>query len=87
MVLLWVVALVVSIGVIGPLLPSALTTDSEVTSNPESEQAYELLFERIPPDEEFVNELVIVHSPELVVEDAASRRRCATCGATSRRSA
>ena len=70
-VLLWVVALVVSIGVIGALLPSALTTDSEVTSNPESEQAYELLFERIPPDEEFVNELVIVHSPELVVEDPA----------------
>ena len=68
-VLLWTLAVVVSIGIIGALLPSALTTDSEVTSNPESEQAYDLLFERMPPDEDFVNELVIVHSPRREVDD------------------
>ena len=48
-VLLWLLAVVVSIGVIAVFLPSALTTEGEVTSDPESEQAYDLMFERIPP--------------------------------------
>jgi RND superfamily putative drug exporter len=70
-VLLWAVAVVVSIGVIGALLPSALTTEGEVTNEPESEEAYQLLGERIPADDDFVNELVVVHSPQLEVDNPA----------------
>ena len=67
----WTLTVVVAIGVIALLLPSALTTEGEVTSTPESEQAYELISARIPPDEDYVNELVIVHSPRLEVDAPA----------------
>ena len=70
-VLLWLLAVVASIGAIAILLPSALTTEGEVTNEPESVQAYNLMSERFPPDEDYVNELVIVHSPELEVDAPA----------------
>ncbi len=67
----WALAVIVSVGLIAVLLPSALTTEGEVTSTPESEQAYELISDRIPPDDDYVNELVIVHSPRLEVDAPA----------------
>ena len=67
----WLVAVVVSVGLIAALLPSALTTEGEVTNDPESQQAYDLILQRMPHDDEFVNELVIVHSPRLEVDAPA----------------
>ena len=61
---LWGLVFLLSIGAIAFLLPSALTSDSDVTSSPESQQGYDVIRERIPrPTEEFVNELVVVRAP------------------------
>jgi RND superfamily putative drug exporter len=62
----WVVALVLAVGAIATLLE--LTTESNVTNNPESEQAYDLLG-RLPPGppEDVVNELIVVRSDQLPV--------------------
>jgi hypothetical protein len=48
-----------------------LTTESEVTNNPESEQAYQLMGSRVPfnPDEQ-VNELIVVRTDDPTVDDA-----------------
>ena len=48
------------------------TTDAEITADPESQQAYDLIDERIPPDppEEVVNELIVVRSDEHTVDDS-----------------
>jgi putative drug exporter of the RND superfamily len=66
----WGIALVLAVGAIATLLE--FTTESEVTNNPESEQAYDLL-NRLPPGppDEVVNELVVVHSDRLTVDDPA----------------
>ena len=63
MVALWVVIFVLSVAAIALLLPSAITTDSRVTSKPESERGYELMGERLPRSDEFVNEIVLVRAP------------------------
>jgi putative drug exporter of the RND superfamily len=65
----WVVALVLAVGAIGTLLE--FTTESEVTNDPESEQAYDLL-NRLPlaEPEDVVNELIVVHSDPFTVEDS-----------------
>ena len=63
MVALWVVIFVLSVAAIALLLPSAITTDSRVTSKPESERGYELMGERLPRSDEVVNEIVLVRAP------------------------
>jgi len=51
-----------------------LTTESNVTNNPESEQAYDLMGSRIRYDpNEQVNELIVVHSDRFVDDDAPFR--------------
>jgi len=53
-----------------------LTTESEVTNNPESEQAYELIGSRIPFDaDDEVSELIVVHTPSLTADKPAFRRK------------
>jgi RND superfamily putative drug exporter len=71
----WGVAVLVSIALTAAFIGD-LTTESEVTNNPESEQAYELIGSRIPfdPDEE-VNELIVVHTPSLTADHPAFRRK------------
>jgi putative drug exporter of the RND superfamily len=69
------VAVVLSVGVIAALLGDALTTDSEVTNDPESERAYAVLEERQPTSEREINEIVVVRSETLTVEDPAFRRK------------
>jgi putative drug exporter of the RND superfamily len=65
---LWGITVAVSIGVIAVFLPSALTTDSEMTNNPESYRGYDLLREHFPPSPGgVVNEVVIVRSQERTV--------------------
>jgi uncharacterized membrane protein YdfJ with MMPL/SSD domain len=74
-VLIWVVAVVLSVGVSAALLGDVLTTDSEVTNDPESERGYAILEERQPPSERFVNELVVVRSRTRSVDDPAFREK------------
>jgi uncharacterized membrane protein YdfJ with MMPL/SSD domain len=74
-VLIWVVAVVLSVGVIAALLGDVLTTDSEVTNDPESERAYAILEERQPPSERFVNEIAVVRSETRTVDDPAFREK------------
>ena len=69
----WVLALVVGIATIGALLD--LTSEGELTSNPESERGYEAIGRHSPPDpnEEYVNELILVRSETSTVDDPAFR--------------
>ena len=66
----WGVAVLVGIALTAAFIGD-LTTESEVTNNPESEQAYQLIGSRIPfnPDEQ-VNELIVVHTDDPTVDDA-----------------
>jgi len=75
---IWTLAFLLAVATIALLLPSALTTDSDVSSDTESRRGYELMGERIPPSatrtpEPVVNEIVIVHAPGRSVEDASVR--------------
>jgi len=72
---LWAVAVVVSFGVVGGLLGSSLTTDAELTNDPESYRGYDLIGEHFPPSDDYVNELVVVRSSGLTVDDPVFRRK------------
>jgi putative drug exporter of the RND superfamily len=74
-VAIWIVAVVVSAGVSAALLGDVLTTDTEVTNNPESERGYAIIESRQPPSDDDVNELVVVRSREHTVDDPAFRSR------------
>ena len=69
----WVLALVLGIATIVALLD--LTSEGELTSNPESERGYEAIGRHFPPDpnEEYVNELILVRSATSTVDDPAFR--------------
>jgi len=71
----WLLALVLAIATIVGLLD--LTTEGELTSNPESEQGYEAIGRHFPPspDDEYVNELILVRSPSLSLDDPAFREK------------
>jgi RND superfamily putative drug exporter len=61
---------VVSFGLIVFFLGDALTGEAEQLNNPESEQAYQLLAERLPPSpQEFTTDIVLIRSPDLPVDD------------------
>src|SRR5918999_2119571 len=68
----WIAALVVSFGLIVFFLGDALTGEAEQLNNPESEQAYELLGERLPPTPgEFTTDVVLIRSAALAVDEPA----------------
>jgi uncharacterized membrane protein YdfJ with MMPL/SSD domain len=69
----WIGALVLGIGLVVTFLD--LTTEGNVTSNPESEQGYALIGKHFPPDptDEWVNELVVIRSQRHTVRDRAFR--------------
>ena len=69
----WVLALVLAVVTIAALLD--LTSEGELTSNPESEQGYEAIGSHFPPDpnDEYVNELILVRSETATVDDPAFR--------------
>ncbi len=71
----WVLALVLAVATIVAMLD--LTDEGELTSNPESERGYELIGEHFPPDPaaELVNELVLVRSSSLTVDDLLFREK------------
>jgi uncharacterized membrane protein YdfJ with MMPL/SSD domain len=70
----WIVVALVGFALISGLLGSALSSEGDVTSNPESKQAEELIDERLP-QRDSVDELVIVRSDEVTVDTAAFRER------------
>ena len=71
----WVVAVVLGIGLIVSFLD--LSTEGHITSNPESQQGYALIDRHFPPDPnaQWVDELVLVHSPRATVRAPAFRRK------------
>jgi putative drug exporter of the RND superfamily len=66
----WLAAVFVSFVVIAVLLGGALTSDGDVTSNPESKQAEALIHESFPP-EPTPSEIVVVRSDRYTVDDPA----------------
>ena len=71
----WMVAVILAVGAVATLLE--LTTEGEVTSNPESERGYTAIGRHFPPDpsEEWVSELIVVRSARRTVDDSAFRRK------------
>jgi putative drug exporter of the RND superfamily len=70
----WGVLVLAGFGLIGGLLGSALSSEGDVTSNPESKRAQELIDQRLP-QRDAVDEVVIVRSDGLEASDLAFRRR------------
>ena len=75
MLALWGAVLALSLAAITGLLGSSLTTDAEMTNDPESYRGYDLLEEHFPPSDDYVNELVVVRSASLGVDAAAFREK------------
>jgi uncharacterized membrane protein YdfJ with MMPL/SSD domain len=67
----WAGAIVIALALSIAFLPGNLTTNGHVTGNPESKQAEDLFYERFPQDENAVDELIVVRSPKLTVDDPA----------------
>jgi uncharacterized membrane protein YdfJ with MMPL/SSD domain len=70
----WGLVALVSFVLISGLLGSALSSEADVTSNPESKQAQDLIDERFP-ERDALDELVVVRSDELTATDPAFRER------------
>ena len=77
---LWVLALVVSLGLIDRLLGTATTTDFSLSSRYESEKASALLEDRLRGPRQ-LSELVVVQSPSYTVDDAVFRTKVETIAA------
>jgi RND superfamily putative drug exporter len=73
-ILCWVGAIVVALGLSAALLPGNLTTNGHVTGSPESTRAERLFFERFPPDKNGVDELIVVRSATLNVRQPTFRQ-------------
>ncbi len=71
-VVAWIGAIVVAVVLVGALLGDNLTSEGKVTNDPESLRAYDLQSERFPQQEGF-DELVIVRSETLRVDDEPFR--------------
>src|ERR687886_2093787 len=70
----WALLAVIGIALTSGLLGSALTSDSGVTSKPESVRAQDLIDERLPGSDA-LDELAVVRSERLTVNDAAFRAK------------
>ena len=71
---IWGGLVLIGFVLIGGLLGSALSTEADVTSSPESKQAEELIDERFP-ERDALDELVIVRSEEVTTGDPAFQQR------------
>jgi RND superfamily putative drug exporter len=80
----WGMIVLVSLGLIGALLGSALTSDSSLTNHPESVAAQDLIDARLP-DRDGADEFIVVRSEELVVSDGAYEARVRSLAADMRR--
>ena len=75
----WLVAVLVSFVVIGLLLGGALTSEGDVTSNPDSKRAETLIRESFPP-EPIPSEIVVVRSERYTVDEPAFEAKVRTLG-------
>jgi putative drug exporter of the RND superfamily len=82
---IWGVIVVVSLGLTGALLGSGLTSESSLTNNPESAQAEKLIDARLP-QENAIDDVIVVRSERLVVSDPAFAARVRALVAQARRS-
>src|ERR671911_2710878 len=73
----WGLVALVGFVLIGGLLGSALSSEGDVTSNPESKRAEDLIDERFP-EREALDEVVIIRSDEVTVSAPAFRERVGT---------
>jgi RND superfamily putative drug exporter len=80
----WGVVVLVSLGLIGALLGSGLTSDSKLTNHPESDAAKNLIDARLP-NRSAIDEVIVVRSERLVVSDRAFAARVRGLAAAVRR--
>ena len=71
----WIAAVIASVVLMVFFLGNALTGEGEQLNNPESEQAYDLIAERVPPTPEFTTDLVLIRSDDYTVNDALFIRK------------
>ena len=71
---IWIGVLAAAVILISTMLGGVLTTDMVITNNPESKQADTILEERLGKDDT-LEELIIIRSPEMTVDDAAYRQQ------------
>ncbi|MGD9894369.1 MAG: MMPL family transporter, partial [Dehalococcoidia bacterium] len=69
----WVAVLAIAVALIGALLGGALTLDIAPTNNPESVQADALMHERLGQANTTIDEIAVVRSTALTVDDPAYR--------------
>ena len=70
----WLLAMAAAVAAVVLLLGDGLTSDTYVTNDPDSLEAYALIAERFPTTRE-ADELVVLSSDELNVDDPVFRRR------------
>jgi len=70
----WIAAVVVALGLSIAFLPGNLATNGHVTGHPESAQAEHLFGQSLPPDQNAIDELVVVRSPAHTVDDMTFKR-------------
>ncbi len=73
-VVAWLGAIAVAVGLVVAFLGDGLTTEAEVTNDPESIRALRLIEERFP-ERDFASELVVVRSERHTVDDPEFRAR------------
>jgi uncharacterized membrane protein YdfJ with MMPL/SSD domain len=81
----WGVVVLVSIGLIGALLPTAVSSDAELTNNPDSSRAQDLIDARLP-QQNVVDEVIVVRSEDAVVTDPAFEREVRGLAEAARKS-
>ncbi len=81
----WGVVVLVSLGLVGGLLGSGLTSDSSLTNHPESAAANDLIDARLP-GQNAVDEVIVVRSERSVVTDPAFAAHVRGVVAQARRS-
>jgi uncharacterized membrane protein YdfJ with MMPL/SSD domain len=81
----WGVLVLVSLGLVGTLLGSGLTSNSSLTNHPESQAAQDLIDARIP-NRNPVDEVIVVRSERSVVSDPAFAAHVRALIAQARRS-
>jgi putative drug exporter of the RND superfamily len=69
----WIAAVVVSVALSALFLGDALSGEAEQLNNPESEQAYDLMGERLPPDPEFTTDLVLMRSDSATTDESRQK--------------
>jgi putative drug exporter of the RND superfamily len=81
----WGVLVLVSLGLVGGLLGSGLTSDASLTNHPESDAAQNLIDARLP-QRDAVDDVIVVRSERDVVSDPAYAARVRALVAQIRRS-